>query len=194
VGLLRRKGVKFASVEDAVAYFRPLGFFASWQGDDRALAEDLMRRYREEWDRELRVKDGDFDEELLELDEDRVLLLDMEGDWLPGNDGYVELLAGLARISRGRFAPQDAKEEWSGDEHVRITFTHRGEPVTLEPKVDEDWLDPGFIADLEKALGPAEDGAELRVSGNGHGQAIYLVDLRPDEVAKLRADRGLDFA
>ena len=124
---------------DALAFYRALGFFAVDRAlSNEALAEKIEQLHREEW--------GDFDPtdrvadlDLLRLDPDRVWCDDIGDLALKGNDTYVEILKGWARISRGAFRPEGVREVWTGEGgQVEVRFSLGGQKRMLRPVVYED--------------------------------------------------------
>ena len=78
---------------------------------------------------------------------------DTEADVAPGNDAYVELVGGLARISRGGLARARVTETWEGDEgpvHLRVEVSGGG--LDIEPRYLDDYLD------VETVLARLNDG------------------------------------
>ena len=67
---------------------------------------------------------------------------DTEADVAPGNDAYVELIEGLAPISRGGLDPTAVTEAWEGDEGpIRVRIELPGGAVEIAPRYLEDYLD-----------------------------------------------------
>ena len=87
-------------------------------------------------------KDEFVELELTSLDEGRVWWEDSEADVGPGNDAYVDLIAGLARISRGTLAPTSVVEMWAGDKgSVRARIELASGTVEIAPRYLDDYLD-----------------------------------------------------
>ena len=136
---------------------RALGFFADPGRDDARMAADLAADHVAEWGEPL-DQDSDLVElDLVRQDAARVWWEDTEADVARGNDAYVELIEGLAPISRGGLAPTAVTEAWEGDEGpvlVRIELP-RG-AVEIEPRYLDDYLDiDTVLARLNDAL-PAD--------------------------------------
>ena len=114
---------------------RSLGFFVDPDRDDARLAADLAADHAAEWGQPL-----DPDADLVELevarwDADRVWWEDTEADVAPGNDAYVELIEGLAPISRGGLDPAAVTEAWESDEGpVRVRIELPGGAVKIAPR------------------------------------------------------------
>ena len=121
---------------------RNIGFFADPDRDDARMASDLAADHAAESGEPL-----DSDADLVELevahrDADRVWWEDTEADVAPGNDAYVELIEGLARISRGGLDPTAVTEAWEGDQAVvRVRIELPGGSVEITPRYLEDHLD-----------------------------------------------------
>ena len=187
----RKRPVEFETLEEAVAYYRALGFFAGSTLDDAALAAEIKGEHDEEWEGEIELAPGEkeLDLFLMLADPDRMVDVDMEGQFFFEGEGFIELLQDLARISRGKLAVTDVREEWPDEEHVRVHFTLNGERHVLEPEINDDWLDPEFMSAFEDLAGGA---ASFHALDNG--QAFWIVELTDDEFDQLQRERRLKFA
>lgn len=176
-----------------VCYYRELGFFA-----DPARSSESVARGLEEfacangWDPDWRYAELCW---IVLRDDDRVFAIDLEGDAAPGNDTYVEVIASLARISRGLLNPIDARESWA--RHPAASYK-----VTLSFKVGRgdhavdlfhigDWMDVGrLIQKLNDVLQPTRFRYWYLDPEYG-GQACIFVVLDAEEKRRLETERGL---
>lgn len=180
----RKPRVELATLVEAVAYYRALGFFASSTLDDAALAAHLEATRSDE-DRDGRLEPGErnFDAFLMLRDRNRMIHVGMEGDFFREGDGYRDLLRDLARISRGRIALGEVREEWTDEEHLRLHFALAGTIHVYEPDVLHDWLDPSFVPDVDELAG-----GQARIRFLEDDGSFFMVDLTDEEAERLRHD------
>lgn len=125
-------------VREALAFYRPLGFFSHYQGSDAAVVSKLARNLLESSSDTITEEDLDapeFDLFFLSLDPLRCLYSSMHfGEFLaPGNDAYVASLEALAAISRGAFKPTNIKETWDTPEGpIRLSFDFEAMPREIK--------------------------------------------------------------
>jgi hypothetical protein len=133
---------------------RALGFFADLTRDDARMAADLAADHAAEWGSPPEPGADLIELELARQDADRVWWEDTEADVAPGNDAYVELIEGLARISRGGLAPTAVTEAWEGDGGpVRIGIELPRGAVEITPRYLDDYFDiETVLAHLNDAL------------------------------------------
>ena len=115
-------------LKDALAYYKPLGFFSHYQGEESAVLRALHKSLVETSSDTITTDDlvtPEFDLFFLSLDPLRSLYSVMDfGDFLaPGNEAYVASLEALSNISRGIFKPENIRESWdSPDGPIRLHF------------------------------------------------------------------------
>ena len=144
---------------DCARFYRGLGFFAQHASlTDEALADELERIRREEWEWHL---DPDRTEDQLTLaswDKDRVWWEDAY-EWLGDLETmYTDALLGWARVSRGAFRPTDIVETWaSPDGPVTVEFTMDGVRYRLTPKIEgsPETLDLDVLGPINALIAPS---------------------------------------
>lgn len=108
---------------------------------------------------------------------DQSYWFDFEG-WDISTD-YIEILKGVQALADGTLTITDMEEDtgglrWEeGTGSIRITFQINGTPCAYTAAVDNDWIDPGFLTYLQKAL-DKEDGARRLYACSDNGQGCIL--------------------
>lgn len=185
-----------AWLEEAVGFYRSLGFFARSEGKPgTALAKELFEEHLTTWGEPLppAVSIPPLPEVLvMSKDPDRAWWLDLECDAVPGNKAYLDALDRLAQISQGTFLPTDATEEWSDDgTRAVVSFDLGGIRHEVTAGARDDWFDVAFIGQLNAIV--AVSGRRFCALSPGD-QTILVVMLDDEERAALRERRGVDAA
>ncbi len=178
---------------DCARFYRGLGFFATHANlADEALADELERIRRDEWQRDL--EPGDVMDELVlaHWDEDRVWWEDAY-EWLGDLDTmYTECLRGWARISRGTFRPTDIVETWTSTRGpVTVDFTMDGLRYRFAPVIDAsvETVDTNLLGPINGLIAPSG----LRFTAvDTTDQTSYLIVVSQAEREAL-ARRGWPF-
>ncbi len=142
-----------ARIVAIVRDLRTLGFFADPTRDDARMAADLAADHAAEWGATPDPRGGPRRARPRATGRRSRVWEDTEADVAPGNDAYVELVGGLARISRGGLARARVTETWEGDEgpvHLRVEVSGGG--LDIEPRYLDDYLD------VETVLARLNDG------------------------------------
>jgi len=175
----------------AVHFYRELGFFTEY-GDltDDKLATKLNSQYRKETGVSLDPTGPIAELQVLEPDEKRLWLCDLERDVMPENHVYADALNRLGEISRGAFQPTDITETWESDKGpIRVEFTFGGVRHTLQPKYREDRLDTDFLFRVRDLFKGTEYQLAIRP-----GDPIAAAFLTLEERDRIKKERGLFFS
>lgn len=182
-------------IQEALRFYRPLGFFAHFQGEPAAIARALQKSLLESSSEPITDEDletPEFDLFFLSLDPLRTLYSVMDfGDYLaPGNDAYVSSLEALAKISRGALSPQNIRESWDTPEGpIRLHFDLDG--VARELKM-ETWggaFDFRILLQLNSLL----EKTEYRFEMAPMDDILFVTVLKAEEKSSLECDRDLAF-
>lgn len=97
---------------------------------------------------------------------------------------YEEILASLAKVSRGNFAPSNIEDEAVDGRTRKVRFTFEKDVYEFEAKTIDRFLFPGIIDNVNKALADHQKGgAFYTISTNDDVCAlIYLEDAQVEKV------------
>ena len=149
-------------LKEALEYYRPLGFFSLYRGEDSAVIQSLHKALLETSSDTITTEDlatPEFDLFFLSLDPLRTLYSVMDfGDFLaPGNEAYVSSLEALSKISRGVFLPKNIEEEWdTPDGPIRLCFDFEGQPRELKMETWGGAFDFRILLQLNALLAKTE--------------------------------------
>jgi hypothetical protein len=176
---------------DCARFYRGLGFFAKHASlSDEALADELERIRRDEWESHLDAKAIMDQLVLANWDKDRVWWEDAY-EWL-GDVGtmYADALRGWAQISRGTLRPSDIEESWeTPDGPVRLDFSQDGKRYRLAPEAAGETLDINMLGPINALIAPSGMRFETVDTTD---QTTYLLVVTPSEKSALAA-RGWPF-
>lgn len=182
-------------IMEALAYYRPLGYFSHYRGEDRAVAQALHKSLIESSSDTITAEDletPEFDLFFLSLDPARSLYSVMDfGDYLaPGNEAYVSSLEALANISRGIFTPENIEETWdSPDGPIRLHFDFEGKRRELKMETWGGAFDFRILLQLNALLA----GTEYRFEMAPMDDILFVTVLKAEEKSSLERDRNLAF-
>ena len=180
-------------LQQAVGFYRGLGFFASEAGfSNSELAHRLFEEHRDEWGEPVPPPVslpplGDI--LVMSKDVTRTLWLDLECGALPGNNVYADVVQQLAAISLGTFAPTKIDERWAEDgSAVTVSFYLDGVTREIKARGRGDWFDATAIAAVNELLGAAPRRFCALSPGD---QTIVIVSLTAEDRSAL-ASRGVE--
>jgi hypothetical protein len=182
-------------LKEALEYYRPLGFFAHYRGEDRAIVQALHKSLLETSSDTITTEDletPEFDLFFLSLDPFRSLYAVMDfGDFLaPGNEAYVSSLDALANISRGVFKPENVNESWDTPEGpIRLHFDFEGQRRELKMETWGGAFDFRILLQLNSLLAKTEYRFEMAPMDD----ILYVTVLKAEEKSSLERDRDLAF-
>lgn len=182
-------------IEEALDYYRPLGFFEHLKGEESAVVRALNRSLIETSTDAITNEDlesPEFDLFFLSLDPFRSLYSVMDfGDFLAeGNEAYVSSLEALANISRGTFQPKNMKEIWdSPDGPIRIQFEMDGQPRELKVETWGGAFDFKVLLQLNALL----EKTEYRFEMAPMDDILFVTVLKAEEKTRMEQDRELSF-
>ncbi|MFA5507754.1 MAG: hypothetical protein WC314_09220 [Vulcanimicrobiota bacterium] len=182
-------------LKEAYGYYKALGFFAHYQGENGAVIRALHKALMETSSEPITTDDLDtpeFDLFFLSLDPLRSLYSVMDfGDFLaPGNEAYVASLEALANISRGVFKPKNIEEVWdTPDGPIRLRFDFEGMPRELKMETWGGAFDFRILLQLNSLLA----GTEYRFEMAPLDDILFVTVLKAEEKASLERDRELSF-
>ena len=182
-------------LKEALAFYRPLGFFSHLKGEGPAVISALTKSLLEVSTESITEDDlfePEFDLFFLSLDPFRCLYSMMDfGDFLaPGNDAYVSSVEALANITRGTFKPENIKETWDGpDGPIRITFDFEGQNRELKVETWDGAFDFKILLQLNGLLAKTEYRFEMAPMDN----ILFVTVLKAEEKSALERERDLSF-
>ena len=182
-------------LEEALDYYKPLGFFQHLKGEEEAVVRALHKSLIETSADTITTEDLDapeFDLFFLSLDPFRSLYSVMDfGDFLaPGNDAYVSSLEALGNISRGTFKPQNIKETWdTPDGPIRIHFDLDGQKRELKVETWGGAFDFRILLQLNALL----EKTEYRFEMAPMDDILFVTVLKAEEKTRMEQDRELSF-
>ena len=182
-------------LRDALAYYKPLGFFAHYSGEEGAVVRALHKALVETSSDTITAEDlatPEFDLFFLSLDPLRTLYSVMDfGDFLaPGNEAYVASLEALANISRGIFKPDNITESWdTPDGPIRLHFDFEGQSRELKMETWGGAFDFRILLQLNSLLAKTEYRFEMAPMDD----ILFVTVLKAEEKSSLERDRDLSF-
>lgn len=182
-------------LKDALAYYKPLGFFSHYQGEESAVLRALHKSLVETSSDTITTDDlatPEFDLFFLSLDPLRSLYSVMDfGDFLaPGNEAYVASLEALSNISRGIFKPENIRESWdTPDGPIRLHFDFEGQPRELKMETWGGAFDFRILLQLNSLLAKTEYRFEMAPMDD----ILFVTVLKAEEKSSLERDRDLSF-
>ncbi len=171
---------------------RELGYFADAGLDDRRLAAGLAADHAAAWGAPPDPLSDLVELELAGLDPSRVWWEDTEADVGPGNEAYVELIAGLSRISRGTLSPIRVTERWTRARTVTVRIELPGDEIEIRPRDLDDYMDIETVLAQLNALRPADGGPRF-VLYQAFDQTAFVTCVTDPERRRLE-ERGWSFA
>jgi hypothetical protein len=175
---------------DLVKFYRPMGFFAEFEGrTDEDVADRLTER-DPEWMKTW--VPGDPYGDIRFIGNERFWMKDIEYGMKFRDQGiYVEALKEWAAISRGSFQPERITETWAGDEGpIAVEFVLNGQRRTLRPEYLEDYLDCLILGPINQMI--EDTGFQFYDWDTGDQRAMIVV-LADGECRRIREVRGLRF-
>ncbi|MCE5227992.1 hypothetical protein LLG95_00140 [bacterium] len=114
------------------------------------------------------------------LDQDRVYYEDTEDDRYLNDDGWVEIVQDVARISRGAFKPENIEAKCDYDKKsAEVLFDQNGRRHSLKFKLDGDWMDPALFDQFNPFVSDA--GYQYAAEFSDHGQWCFVVAVKDEE-------------
>ena len=165
-----------------------MGFFSEY-GDltDDKLATKLNSQYQEDMGVSIDPTGPIAELHVLEPDEKRLWISELECDVMPENQVYADAVKRLGEISRGVFNPTDITETWESDNGpITVEFTLNGVRHSFQPPYRNDWMDTAFIVTIRHLF--RGTGYELAIHA---GDPVAAAVLTPDERRRIRKERGL---
>lgn len=194
-----QKMSKEERLSDAIVYYRKQGFFQGQQNlSDKELTQLITKKLGESWAPEFDPFDPsdeygyhDYaDLFVLQLDETRVWMEDLEADVGNGNDVYVQTLKRWSEISHGAFSPANVKERWEDNEGpVHLEFELQGKKHVITANNYNDFLDIGIINQINPLI--KQSGYEFVFIVID--QTAFVTCVSQEQKKQLETDRGLVF-
>lgn len=137
------------SQNQAIDFYRSLGFFASQPNNSALLEQFAYEHYGEPYNPDKRFDDV----YLLPFDGERVWCGDPECDVCDENQVYAEVLNEWAAIADGLFAPQDIGEKWNSETGpTTVSFRQNGKQYELHPEWHDDYLDLSVLEEINRIV------------------------------------------
>jgi hypothetical protein len=97
---------------------------------------------------------------------------------------YEEILGSLAKISRGKFDPQQISDETENPSTQKVSFMYHGNGYSFDAQRHGAYLFPGILDDVNKALEDQHAGGAFYTIYSDASQClvIYLEDSRVEKV------------
>jgi hypothetical protein len=173
------------SPEDVVRFYQLLGFFA---GADPAGVVQLYTNDHGEPPSPGNKWDDMF---LLAYSDGDVWSQDPEADVCAENEVYSEVLAEWACISHGTFTPVGITEHWQSETGpVKLNFQLNGQPVSISPSYQDDWIDLDVLRQINALILPSGRQFECAVDGN----FSLVLCLTLDQKRTMKKHRRFPFA
>lgn len=182
-------------LKEALNFYKPLGFFHHYQGEESAIVKALHKALVDISNETITTDDlqtPEFDLFFLSIDTFRTLYSVMDfGDYLaPGNDAYVSSVEALANISRGIFKPQNIKETWDTPQGpIRINFDFEGQSRVLKAETWGGAFDFRILLQLNNLLSKTEYRFEMAPMDD----ILFVTVLKAEEKSDMERDRDLAF-
>lgn len=171
-----------------IACFLPLGFFSDKSGYQHGrLQRWLTETIASEWGEPIEAiaaTDRQADIFALCCDRTRVLTVSADGVY-PGENAYLEVVEGCARIAPDLFRPRAIREQWRDDNaHVEFTVADK---VYRFVSNGSKYLDAAIVHTVNQAI--AHSGCRYVVSDE-LGMPNVFMALKREDIARLKRDRA----
>ncbi len=174
----------FSQCAQAIRFYQELGFFEG-QTPDEVIEEFFLS-----WRRAPSVEQWWDEAYLLGLERKQVWTADPEADVVPEGNVYPGVIHQWANISHGAFNPLRITEHWSEDCQASIEFTLNGQPVSLQPKYLDDWIDLDILEQINDLIKSSERQFNYVCIDNW----CLVLCLTADQKRKMKQSRNFPFA
>lgn len=181
---------------DAIEFYRPLGFFKAFKGDDEALVDKLLPLLEEQQEgqelTEADLESPELDLFFLSFDPARTLYenINFGASLGPGLEAYVNIIKTLAHISRGTFSPTEISERWESPEGpIALSFLLNGQKKTIKIDTWNGVFDFRILLQLNEMIWDTPFRYEMAPMDD----ILFITVLNAGEKTKIERFRDLSF-
>lgn len=108
------------------------------------------------------------------------------------NGSYVRIAERMAEMTQGSVAVRNARDQVDLEAGIaNLDFEHFGQPVHIDFKVNDDWVDPAVLSYFVKMLA-LSDASKIFLYHDTQGQDCVIACVTRDQFATLKKS-GVDF-
>lgn len=103
------------------------------------------------------------------------------------NGSYVRIAQRMAEMTQGSLVIENVRDQVDLEAGIaNLSFEHSGHPVSLDFKVNDDWVDPKILSYFARLL-PQTDPSKLFLYHDTRGQDCIIACVTRDQFAALKS-------